>query len=214
MIAQVLVLRHDAFEAQLHACWNTSRPSSYGIGADPEQIRHRFGGSAIGIPEMLRVAKELGLKARARRSEWSRLPNSSLPAIAALKDGGFLFLGKVGDDEALVQSPSSPRPSLMNAGGVFEAVWDGRLVLMTRRAGLLHLSRRFDITWFLGAIHKYRRMLPIAYFQARRVGNSVARVRELENIRNFLTSSDQRNGPDNNDNETFHRNLLQHEIAA
>jgi subfamily B ATP-binding cassette protein HlyB/CyaB len=31
--------------------------------------------------------------------------------------------------------------------------------------------------------------LPLAYFQARRTGDSVARVRELENIRNFLTSS-------------------------
>ena len=31
--------------------------------------------------------------------------------------------------------------------------------------------------------------LPIAYFQARRVGDSVARVRELETIRNFITSS-------------------------
>ena len=31
--------------------------------------------------------------------------------------------------------------------------------------------------------------LPMAYFQARRVGDSVARVRELENIREFLTSS-------------------------
>src|ERR1700745_209094 len=30
---------------------------------------------------------------------------------------------------------------------------------MTRRAGLLDLSRRFDITWFLGAIHKYRHVL-------------------------------------------------------
>jgi subfamily B ATP-binding cassette protein HlyB/CyaB len=29
----------------------------------------------------------------------------------------------------------------------------------------------------------------MAYFQARRVGDSVARVRELENIRNFITSS-------------------------
>src|SRR6476620_194326 len=144
---------------------------------------------------------------------------------------------------------------------------------MTKRAALTDLARRFDITWFLGAIHKYRRLLsevlvasfflqlfalvsplffqvvidkvlvhrsmstldvlviglaaialfetslgilrtylfshttnridvelgarlfrhllalPIAYFQARRVGDSVARVRELENIRNFLTSS-------------------------
>ncbi len=31
--------------------------------------------------------------------------------------------------------------------------------------------------------------LPLAYFEARRVGDSVARVRELENIRNFLTGS-------------------------
>ena len=31
--------------------------------------------------------------------------------------------------------------------------------------------------------------LPLAYFQARRVGDSVARVRELETIREFLTSS-------------------------
>jgi len=153
------------------------------------------------------------------------------------------------------------------------AVWDGSLVMMTRRAGLSDITRRFDITWFLGAIHKYRRLLgevllasfflqlfalvsplffqvvidkvlvhralptldvliiglvaialfetvlgilrtylfshttnridvelgarlfrhllalPLAYFQARRVGDSVARVRELENIRNFLTSS-------------------------
>src|SRR5437660_2171125 len=65
-----------------------------GIGADPEQIRHRFGGSHVGIPEMLRVASEFGLKARARKTAWSRLPNSPLPALAALKDGGFTFLGK------------------------------------------------------------------------------------------------------------------------
>src|SRR6516165_1787855 len=243
-----------------------------GIGADPEQIRHRFGGTPIGIPEMLRLASEFGLKARAHKTAWSRLPDTPLPAIAALKDGGFLLLGKVGDGKALVQSPLSPRPTMMTQAE-FEAVWDGHLVLMTRRARLVDLSRRFDITWFLGAIHKYRRLLgevrvasfflqlfalvsplffqvvidkvlvhrtlstldvliiglvaiavfetvlgilrtylfahttnridvelgarlfrhlvalPIVYFQVRRVGDSVARVRELENIRNFLTSS-------------------------
>src|ERR1043165_8729644 len=40
-----------------------------------------------------------------------------------------------------------------------EAGWDGQLVLMARRAGLSDLGRRFDITWFMGAIHKYRRLL-------------------------------------------------------
>src|SRR5207245_1518209 len=41
----------------------------------------------------------------------------------------------------------------------FEAGWDGRLILMARRASLSDLSRQFDITWFLGAIHKYRHLL-------------------------------------------------------
>src|SRR5262249_27534792 len=50
------------------------------------------------------------------------------------------------------------RPSLMTRAEL-EAVWDGRVVLMTKRAPLTNLARRFDITWFLGAIHKYHRLL-------------------------------------------------------
>src|SRR5262249_47263412 len=63
----------------------------HGVGADPEQIRHRFGAGTIGIPEMLRCAKELGLKARSRLSSWPRLVNTPLPAIMALRDSGFLL---------------------------------------------------------------------------------------------------------------------------
>ncbi len=244
----------------------------HGVGADPAQIRHQCGTAAVGTADMIRCAKELGLKAREVKSSWARLETTPLPGIAALKDGGFLLLGKVGDGKVVVQSPNTPRPELMTKSDL-EAVWDGRLILMTRRAGLMDLTRRFDITWFLGAIHKYRRQLaevlfasfflqlfalvsplffqvvidkvlvhrsldtldvlvvgllgialfetilgilrtylfshatnridvelgarlfqhllalPTAYFQARRVGDSVARVRELENIRTFLTSS-------------------------
>jgi len=242
------------------------------IGADPEQIRHRFGGVTIGVPEMLRCAKEFGLKARERRIDWEALAAIPMPAIAARRDGGFMLLGKAGDDKILVQQAYAARPEMLTRDQ-FEAVCDGRIVLMTRRASLVDLSRRFDVTWFLGAIHKYRHQLgevfvasfflqlfalisplffqvvidkvlvhrsldtldvlviglvtisifetvlgilrtylfshttnridvelgarlfrhllalPVAYFQARRVGDSVARVRELENIRNFLTSS-------------------------
>jgi ATP-binding cassette, subfamily B, bacterial HlyB/CyaB len=243
-----------------------------GIGADAAQIRHSSGTTEIGINEMLRCAKELGLKARAPVTNWQRLAKTPLPAIAALRDGRFMVVGKLVDDKILVQDPLSPRPEAMTRAR-FEAIWDGQLVLIARRASLSDLSRRFDITWFLGAIHKYRRLLgevllasfflqlfalvsplffqvvidkvlvhrsmstldvliiglvaiaffeavlgglrtymfahttnridvelgarlfrhllalPTAYFQARRVGDSVARVRELENIRQFLTSS-------------------------
>src|SRR4249919_2742408 len=221
---------------------------------------------------MLRCAKDLGLRARACRSDWSRLTKTPLPAIAALRDGGFMVIAKAGEAKVLVQSPHTARAVLMTQAELL-ALWDGELLLMTRRAGLSDATRSFDIIWFMGAIHKYRHLLgevlvasfflqmfalvsplffqvvidkvlvhrglstldvliiglvaisafetvlgilrtylfahttnridvelgarlfhhllalPMAYFQARRVGDSVARVRELENIRNFLTSS-------------------------
>ena len=55
-------------------------------------------------------------------------------------------------NKVLVQSPLTPRPALTTRDELLE-VWDGRLILMTRRAGLSDITRRFDITWFLGAIH-------------------------------------------------------------
>lgn len=242
-----------------------------GIAASPDQILHQVGVSAIGVGEMVRYAKQLGLKTRSFVTTWGRLSKTPLPGIAVLHDG-FLLLAKVGDDQVIVQYPNSPRPQLMTREE-FERVWSGQLVLMTKRASLTDLARRFDISWFLGAIHKYRRhllevltasfflqlfalvsplffqvvidkvlvhqsmstldvlviglisisifeavlsglrtylfahttnridvelgarlfrhllALPISYFEARRVGDSVARVRELENIRSFLTSS-------------------------
>src|ERR1700686_537599 len=244
----------------------------HGVGADPAQIRHQCGTAVIGVADMIRCAKEFGLKARELKTSWARLVTTPLPAIAVLKDGGFLLLGKVGDDKVVAQSTKTPRPELMTRDDL-EAIWDGRIVLMTRRANLIDLGSRFDITWFLGAIQKYRHQLaevvlasfflqlfalvsplffqvvidkvlvhrsidtldvlmigllgiavfetilgilrtylfshttnridvelgarlfqhllalPPAYFQARRVGDTVARVRELENIRTFLTSS-------------------------
>ena len=121
-----------------------------GIGVDAGQIRHRAGMSAIGTQEMLRCAKELGLKARVRKTNWERLTQTPLPGIAVLNGGQFLLLGKFVEGKVLVQHPLSPRPELMTQAQ-FEAVWNGQLVLMARRASLSNLSRRFDITWFLGA---------------------------------------------------------------
>ena len=116
-----------------------------GVAADRGQIRHRLGMVKIGAPEMLRCAKDLGLKARAYRTDWSRLARTPLPAIAALRDGGFLVVAKAADDKVLVQSPQTTRPLLMTQAEL-TAVWDGRLILMTRRAKLSDITRRFDIT--------------------------------------------------------------------
>jgi subfamily B ATP-binding cassette protein HlyB/CyaB len=242
------------------------------VAADPAQIAHQFSGASIGVSEMLRCAKDLKLKARAVTATWPGLMTLPLPAIIELKDKTFIIVAKVTADDALVQVPSENRPQIIKRAE-FEFDWTGRAVLMARRASLADVARRFDVTWFLQAMHKYRHLLgevliasfflqlfalvtplffqvvtdkvlthrgfttldvlviglitvsifetvlgalrtyvfahttnridvelgarlfkhlialPIAYFEARRAGDSVARVRELENIRNFLTSS-------------------------
>jgi ATP-binding cassette, subfamily B, bacterial HlyB/CyaB len=242
-----------------------------GIAADPEQLIHRYG-RVFGVEQILRCAMELKVKAREIDSDWERLGKTALPAIALHRDGSFFILGKRDEAGVLIHNLVTGKPQSISRDE-FQHIWDGKLILMTRRAGLGELARRFDVTWFLQAMHKYRRLLvevlvasfflqlfalisplffqvvidkvlvhrglstldiivfglivvavfeslltalrtyvfshttnridvelgarlfkhlaalPIAYFESRRTGDSVARVRELENIRNFLTSS-------------------------
>src|SRR3954452_10030654 len=98
-----------------------------GVAPDREQIRHRLGTSKIGAPEILRCAKDFGLKAKAYRSNWSRLAKTPLPAIASLRDGGFMVLAKAADQTVLVQAQDS-RPAFMTRAELL-AVWDGGLIL-------------------------------------------------------------------------------------
>jgi subfamily B ATP-binding cassette protein HlyB/CyaB len=85
----------------------------HGIGADPEQIRHRYG-DGFGVAEMMRCAKEFGLKARTYRSNWRRLIKTPLPGIAVLRDGNCLLLGKARRTKFVVQDSLFPRFTIMS----------------------------------------------------------------------------------------------------
>ena len=66
---------------------------------------------------------------------------------------------------------------------VFEAILAGLRTYL-----FAHTSSRIDVE--LGVqLFRHLLALPLAYFESRRVGDSVARVRELETIRQFLTGS-------------------------
>ncbi len=186
----------------------------------------------------------------------------------------LVVLAQCDGQRVLVQdfAQPSPRPTIEPLEA-FCAQWTGELILITSRASLAGELARFDFSWFIPSLVKYRRLLgevllvsfvlqlfalvsplffqvvmdkvlvhrglttldvlviglvvvvvfeslliglrayvfshttsridvelgarlfrhlvqlPLAYFQARRVGDSVARVRELENIRSFLTGN-------------------------
>ena len=66
---------------------------------------------------------------------------------------------------------------------LFEAVLGG-----LRNYVFAHTTSRVDIE--LGAgLYRHLLSLPLAYFQARATGQTVAQIRELENIRSFLTNA-------------------------
>ena len=251
------------------------------IAADPATLAHSLGfhsTEAIGSKELLLAARHLGLKAKLARTTSARLPLTPLPVIALMRaeDGAVrhVVLAQCDGHRVLFHDPSAPQPRpTIDSIEAFAAAWTGELILVSSRASIAGELAKFDFSWFIPALVKYRRLLgevllisfilqlfalvsplffqvvmdkvlvhkglttldvlvvglvvvvvfesilnglrsyvfshttsridvelgarlfrhlvqlPLAYFQARRVGDSVARVRELENIRSFLTGN-------------------------
>lgn len=263
------------------------------IAADPDNLAHQLGlhsDEPLGPTQLLQAAKLLGLKAKATRTRLERLAFTPLPALAWLSDtpgqpddpaadavhqgqGRIVILAQCDGERVLIQDPAlGPAPQILTLDA-FAQRWDGRLMLFSSHASLAGALAKFDFSWFIPALVKYRRLLgevllisfflqlfglvsplffqvvmdkvlvhrglttldvlvcgllivvvfeslltvlrsyvfshttnridvelgarlfrhlitlPLAYFQSRRVGDSVARVRELENIRAFLTGN-------------------------
>ncbi|NKI70730.1 type I secretion system permease/ATPase [Collimonas pratensis] len=244
-----------------------------GIAASVERLKHLSGSAnCVDGVTLVRLARQLELKARLVSTRPGRLAQTPLPAIAELQDGRFLVLAKCSNDAVLLHDEVQQRTFQLPLAE-FGQLWSGRLILITSRAILSQGGGKFDVSWFIPSIVKYRKQLlevlagsfflqlfglvsplfmqvvidkvlvhksmstldvlvfglvtisifeallgglrtyvfshttnrmdvelgsrlfnhllnlPLAYFQARRVGDSVARVRELENIRNFLTGN-------------------------
>jgi subfamily B ATP-binding cassette protein HlyB/CyaB len=246
----------------------------HGLALDPDQITHdlKEPGKMFDSPQILLASKRMGLKAKLVRTRHKRLKRTPLPALALDVDGSFFIIARVDGDRVLIQDPRVERPQTLTVAQ-FEARWSRRLILFASRASLTGELAKFDFTWFIPAVVKYRRLLlealvvsfalqlfalatplffqvimdkvlvhrgmttldvlaigllvvsvfevvlsglrnyvfahttsridvelgarlfkhlmnlPLAYFQARRVGDTVARVRELESIRQFLTGN-------------------------
>ena len=197
-------------------------------------------------------------------------PDGSLRVVVLAQSDGKRVLFQ---DVAKSVVPGASAGPTIESAEVFATQWTGELILVTSRATLVGALAKFDFTWFIPSLVKYRKLLgevllisfmlqlfglvsplffqvvmdkvlvhkgmttldvlviglvivvvfesvlnalrayvfshttsridvelgarlfrhliqlPLSYFQARRVGDSIARVRELENIRSFLTGN-------------------------
>lgn len=242
------------------------------IPVDPAQLRHGLGHhQPVETVDLVRIAHGLdGVRARARKGRWKELDRTPLPALAKGEHGWFI-IGRIAGDEVLIQRADRSVAKLTRTE--LEEIWTGELVLVTTRENLGLTNRRFDFSWFIPQIVRYRRLigevllitlalnllglaaplffqnvvdkvlvhdtmstltvlmigfvgvstwetafgwlrtklyaetsqkldvelgaklfrhllrLPLGYFEARRVGDTAMRVRQLETIREFLTNA-------------------------
>ncbi|MDA8215116.1 MAG: type I secretion system permease/ATPase [Nitrospiraceae bacterium] len=138
----------------------------HGIAADAEQIRHAYaiGNDGAGTIDILRAAKDMGLKAKAVNVEYERLQRLQLPAIVeittgngqeAIGDREFAILAKVEGEQLLILHPAENKPRVMKKDE-FLSLWtgDGREAIKTG-------NRQEAIGNKM--INKEERLSPIAY---------------------------------------------------
>ncbi len=245
----------------------------HNISADYEQIRHSLAIDDKGMDtlQMLKAAKELGMKAKKAAVTPERLRKLPLPAVLAKQEGGFFVLAKVVEERFLILDPLIGKPSTLS-GEELDAIWNREIILFSPQFKSEH-REEFGIKWFLPVLWNHKKILaevliaslflqlfglvsplitqviidkvlahhglttlnvltvglliilvfelilsisrtyvfthttsrvditlstklfshlfrlPLAYFENRRTGATIARVRELENIRQFLTGS-------------------------
>jgi subfamily B ATP-binding cassette protein HlyB/CyaB len=142
----------------------------HGIAADEAQLRHQHGREPFDLQRLLLAAQQLGLNARAVRQDPRRLARAPLPAVARDAAGRFFVVARIEGAAALpagTELPGSTRVLIQRAGEPPAVIaleellrtWTGELILFTSKASFSGQMAKFDFTWFIPAVVKYRRLL-------------------------------------------------------
>lgn len=241
----------------------------------PQEFAGRFTEDENTDYELMKAAKELGLKASAGKLNLKKVEDAAVPVIAKLKNGEYLLIVNRRDEHKwTILNPLKGAPETMEESALLE-ILSGQVIVLARRktdpAG--EDCRKFGFRWFIPTILKFKKQflcvllavfviqilgiltplmtqvvvdkvlshhamntlytiavgifivyvyelvislckgylfvhttnridvtlsarlfhhlfgLPLKYFESRRVGETVARVRELDQIRSFLTGT-------------------------
>jgi ATP-binding cassette, subfamily B, bacterial HlyB/CyaB len=135
----------------------------HGIPADAAQLRHQSGLSGFtekfSAEDLLAASKVLGLKARSVQITPERLDKVPLPALMLDRDQRHFILASVAPNgTCLIQEGSLANPQVVSQSIVMDRS-GGHALLFASRASLAGNLMRFDFSWFIPAIVKYRRFL-------------------------------------------------------
>jgi ATP-binding cassette, subfamily B, bacterial HlyB/CyaB len=140
----------------------------HGVAADADQLAHEFApeGCSLDTDDILLAAQKLALQAKLVGTDAKRLAKTPLPAMAVARNADgekeFFILARIDHDgdasRVLIQSPSVGRPETLTLDEL-QARWTGEVILFASRASLAGELAKFDFTWFIPAVVKYRKLL-------------------------------------------------------
>lgn len=130
------------------------------ISINDEQIKYKFAQNGkLTQSQLLLAAKELGLKAKLLTKNKERLPFFHLPVLVWRNDGKHFILAKIDQENKryLIHDLENNQPVILSEEE-FEQIYQQQIIAFTSRVSVLDSLRKFDFTWFIPAVIKYRRI--------------------------------------------------------
>ena len=87
----------------------------------------------------------------------SRVSITPLPLICIGGDGDYFVLAKA-ENKSCVIARADAAPRIVSEQALRE-IWDGHAILLSKRDSLSEALGKFDISWFIPALVKYRRVI-------------------------------------------------------
>lgn len=140
----------------------------HGIDLSPERLMHDYavGEEPVTTRQLLRMAKDAGLKAKNAQLTWPALfqLGGAYPLLAELENGNWVIVadaaGEGEDARVKVLDPLAKRPEfLILSQEQFTRSWRGNVILVKRNFRLSDTDQPFGFRWFLPEIVRQRSLL-------------------------------------------------------
>jgi ATP-binding cassette subfamily B protein len=157
---------HDKFPHTAIQCL-TAIAQHHGLQINPERLIDDYALRAEepGTGALLRIASDIGLKAKADKLNWSRLmaQGGVFPLMARLNDGNMVIAvgvkpGENGaEDMVAVLNPANANAAVaMVPRSEFERRWSGDVLFVKRQHKLSDPNQPFGLRWFIPEILKQK----------------------------------------------------------
>ena len=154
---------HDKFPHTAIQCL-TAIAQHHGLQINPERLIDEYALRAEepGNGALLRIAAEIGLKAKADKLSWDRLmaQGGVFPLMARLDDGNMVIVVGVrsdGDGQVALLNPINANASVvLEERADFQRRWSGEVLFVKRQHKFTDPNQPFSLRWFIPEIMKQK----------------------------------------------------------